>query len=288
MKSEMLKNKLRSVAVNTLLVAIGSFLFAFGIKAVAVPHDLISGGLFGLGLVFHYLFGGLDPSHYFLIFNIPLFLAGYLFVSRRFFLYSLLAVVLTTIFYDLVHFELAVQSDLYAALAAGFISGGGVGITLRSLGSGGGLDIVAVIIHNRWGISFGRFSMTYHFVLFVVCFAFFDIDRCITSLIMIFVSAIIMDEVISGFSKRKVVRIISPSVDEISREISSHLKRGSTFIQAYGAYSGEERRILMTVINPIQLKRLEKLVFEIDEDALFIVENTFSVLGRGFSRRRTY
>ena len=44
----------------------------------------------------------------------------------------------------------------------------------------------------------------------------------------------------------------------------------------------------MTVINNIQLKRLEEIVFTKDEEALFIVENTFNVIGASFSKRKIY
>jgi uncharacterized membrane-anchored protein YitT (DUF2179 family) len=59
-------------------------------------------------------------------------------------------------------------------------------------------------------------------------------------------------------------------------------------LPAIGAYHKRNRTVLMVVINNIQLKRLEEIVFTADEYALFIVENTFSVLGSTFSRRKLY
>lgn len=279
---------IKAILWNVALITIGSFIYALGIKAIAFPHDLVAGGLFGLGLLVHYVFGGLDPSAYFLLFNLPLFVAGYLLVSKRFILYTLLAVVLTTVFFQVINIELPVESSLYAALAAGFISGAGVGIVLRSLGSGGGLDIIAVYLHNRWGISFGRFSLSFHIILYGLCFAFLDVDRCITSIIMAAVAALVMDEVVSTFSRRRVVQILSDSNEKIAGDILKKLHRGCTYIKARGAYSGKDRDILMTVINPVQLKRLEDIVFNVDPDALFIVENTYTVLGKTFSKRKKY
>lgn len=277
-----------SIAWNCLLITVGSFLFAFGIKAIAFPHGLITGGLFGTALFLNYLTGIFDPNVIFIILNLPLFIVGYLIVSKRFFLYTLLGVVLITVFYQLITFELDVTSDLYAALAAGMVTGLGAGITLRSLGSGGGLDIIAVVLHSRWSISFGRFFFTYHLILFSLCFLFFDVDLCISSIIMVFVSATVVDEVVSSFSRRKVVYIVSDKNIQIARAINNRLKRGATFITAHGAFSGGRKDILMTVINNIQLKRLENLVFTHDPDALFIVENTFSVLGKTFAGRKAY
>ncbi|MDX2480343.1 MAG: DUF2179 domain-containing protein [Desulfuromusa sp.] len=68
----------------------------------------------------------------------------------------------------------------------------------------------------------------------------------------------------------------------------THLKIGTTMLPAVGAYRKEPRTVLMVVINNIQLTQLEELVFTTDNHALFIVENTFNVLGSTFSRRKIY
>jgi uncharacterized membrane-anchored protein YitT (DUF2179 family) len=278
----------RSIAWNCLLIIVGAFIYALGIKTIAYPQEFVAGGLFGTALLLSYVSNGLSPNIFYVVLNIPLFIIGYMFVSKRFFYYTMLAVVCTTLFFELITFELPIDNSLYAALAGGFVTGIGVGTMLRSLGSGGGLDIVAVILHTRLGISFGRFFIVFHLVLFTLCFLFLDIDLCIASMVMVFVSARLVDEVVSSFSQRKVVQILSESNKTIAKEINTRLKRGSTFIKAYGAYSNRERDILMTVINNIQLKRLENLVFDIDPDALFIVEDSFTVLGSGFSQRKKY
>jgi uncharacterized membrane-anchored protein YitT (DUF2179 family) len=66
------------------------------------------------------------------------------------------------------------------------------------------------------------------------------------------------------------------------------MQRGATFLKGRGAYTGEDKEIILTVANPYQIKRIEEIVFNIDADAFMITENTFNVLGRGFSRRKVY
>jgi uncharacterized membrane-anchored protein YitT (DUF2179 family) len=90
------------------------------------------------------------------------------------------------------------------------------------------------------------------------------------------------------FNQRKVVFVISNDSDAIARRIIEELGMSSTLIPAVGAYLRTERQVLMTVINNVQLKRLEEIVFTQDANALFIVENTFSVLGASFSKRKIY
>jgi uncharacterized membrane-anchored protein YitT (DUF2179 family) len=75
---------------------------------------------------------------------------------------------------------------------------------------------------------------------------------------------------------------------EIAARMSKDLNIGATLIQGRGAYSGRDKEILMTITNNIQLKRLEEKVFSIDADALFIVENSFDVIGSSFRKRKMY
>ena len=66
------------------------------------------------------------------------------------------------------------------------------------------------------------------------------------------------------------------------------LKRGATFLKGEGSYSGKQKDIILTVVNTFQIKRIEEIVFTIDPEAFLITENTFNVLGKGFSKRKIY
>ena len=90
------------------------------------------------------------------------------------------------------------------------------------------------------------------------------------------------------FNQRKMIFIISNSPRQIADEIMKKLKRGTTFLKGEGAFSGKEKDIILTVANTFQIKRIEEIAFTIDPDAFLITENTFNVLGKGFSKRKIY
>jgi uncharacterized membrane-anchored protein YitT (DUF2179 family) len=90
------------------------------------------------------------------------------------------------------------------------------------------------------------------------------------------------------FNQRKMILIISKDPVSIADEILNKLQRGATFLKGRGAYTGEDKEVLLTVANTYQIKRIEEIVFSIDPEAFMITENTFNVLGRGFSRRKVY
>jgi len=277
-----------SIFWNCGLIVIGSLVQAIALKAVAIPHQFVPGGLFGVGSLIYYLSDWLNPGFLYLLLNVPMFVLGYIFISRRFLGYSALAMGSISLFYQLIEFQIAISNQLYAALIFGVLLGVGAGMVLRSLGSNGGLDVVAVILNQKFNIGVGKVYLSFNVLLFSFSFLSLDNDLVIASMIAVFVCSVAVDYCLSLFNQRKLAFIISEKPEEIADQVMGDLKIGTTMLPAVGAYQKRNRTVLMVVINNLQLKRLEEIVFTADEYALFIVENTFSVLGSTFSRRKLY
>ena len=277
-----------SIFWNCALITVGSLIQTLALKGIAIPHNFVPGGLFGVSSLIYYLADLLNPGLIYLLLNIPLFILGYIFISRRFLWYSALAMAQISIFYQLIQFEIHIESQLYAALTLGVMLGFGAGMVLRSLGSNGGLDVVAVILYQKYNIGIGKTYFGFNLILFSLSFLSLDNDLVIASMIAVFVTSVTLDYTLSMFNQRKLAFIISEKSEAIADRVMTTLKIGTTLLPAMGAYRKESRTVMMVVINNIQLKRLEEIVFTTDEYALFIVENTFSVLGSTFSKRKIY
>lgn len=273
---------------NILLITIGSFCVAVGTKSLAVPHQFIPSGIFGLASLLFYAGAPVSPGWLYALLNAPLFLFAWFKVSKRFFWYSAYAVAATTVLYELCDIGIPLENQLYASVASGLIAGFGAGVVLRSLGSNGGLDVVAVFLFQRFNIGIGRVYLLFNAALFSLSLRHISLDLVVASLIMVFVSSVTLEQTLSLFSQRKVVFIISEMSEAISNDILSMMQQSATFLKGFGAYSKKEKNVLMTVVNNVQLKRLEQITFQHDAGALFIVENTFSVIGSSFSKRKLY
>ena len=141
---------------------------------------------------------------------------------------------------------------------------------------------------NRFNIGIGKVYLLFNVILFGLTASFYTADIFIASIILVFISSVALDYILSLFNERKIVYVISDHNDEISKLFSEELHQGATFIKGKGAYSGKDRLILMAITNNLQLKKLENIVFSIDEHALFIVENSFNVIGSNFGKRKIY
>jgi uncharacterized membrane-anchored protein YitT (DUF2179 family) len=287
MKSQ---NRLRlySVGWNLLLITVGGVILSVGIKSIAIPQGFISGGFSGLSLLIYYIFGGLSPGIWYLVLNIPLFIFGWLILSRRFFFYSLFGMVVVTLAIDFIPFVIPIKDRILAALAGGTLIGAGAGIYLHSFGSVGGSDIIAIILNQKFNVRIGRFFFYFNLVLFSLSLGFLNLEFILYSLVLTFITAQVTDYFLSMFNQRKMVIIISDKSDSIAKGIMDKIKRGVTFLYGRGGFTGKRKKVLMTIVNNYQLKRLEEAVFKIDSNAFFITESTFNVIGRGFSRRKVY
>ena len=277
-----------SVPWNLFLLTVGSVFVALAIKSVAVPHGLVSGGVSGVSLLLYYFTQTLSPGWWLLILNIPIAVIGWIMVSRRFLLYTAYGMLAITVCMETISYIVPVHDKLLAAIVAGALLGAGAGTCLRSLGSSGGLDIIGVVLQQRFGFRIGQVSFLFNAAVFTVGFALMDTDLVLYSLILVFVSAQITDYVLSMFNQRKLVFVISDHAPAISRAIMQEANRGVTLLEGRGGYTGLPKQVVMTVVNNIQQKKLEEMIFTLDPEAFVIFENTFNVIGKGFSKRKVY
>ncbi len=277
-----------SVFWNCSLIVVGSLIQAIGFKALGEVQGFVPGGLFGTATLIYYITGVLNTGVIYMLLNIPMFILGYIFVTKRFLAYSSLAMFSLSAFYMLVDFQINIHDQLYAAVTFGVIIGVGTGMVLRSLGSNGGLDIAGIILYQKYNIGLGKFFFFYNFALFSSSFVSLDNDLVIASMIAVFITSMTMDYCLSLFNQRKMALVISEKPDEIADQVMEKMRIGTTMLPGIGAYKKVKKTVLLIVVNNIQLKRLEEIVFLNDPHCLFIVENTFSVLGSTFSKRKIY
>lgn len=279
----------RSVGVNLGLIVIGSLIYVLGMNAVLIPQKLLSGGVVGVAVIMHYLYPAVDVGHAYLAINIPLMLLGWFSISRRFMGYTLFGMVFFSLAASWVKVPAVTLSDpLLAALLAGVWCGLGGGIVLRSLGSAGGLDILAVYLNTRWGIRVGMTYTAANVVVLGVGGYFFGLEKALFSIVYVYASGRVVDAVMVGFNRRKMVLIITSKAQEVADFILHGIRRGVTFLKGSGGYSGEDRDVILTVTTLTELPKLKEAVFQRDPQAFVIINDTLEVLGKRHGRLKVY
>ena len=121
---------LKEIGWNLGLLVLGSLLCSVAINGILIPRGFVSGGVTGLALIIHYLLPLFPVALIYLLANVPLFIAGWFFISRRFFLYSIIGMLLFAGAIAVVDVDVPIRDKLLAALLAGLIQGAGSGIIL--------------------------------------------------------------------------------------------------------------------------------------------------------------
>ena len=270
---------------NLCLIGLGNTLIAIAVNGIVIPHQFLSGGVTGTALLIHYLFPFLPVATLYLVLNIPLFAFGWAFVGRRFFIYSIVGMLSLTGTLEWIHVSVPLHDKLLAALFAGILTGVGGGLTLRSHGSAGGLDILSVILLKKFSIPIGKTFLTCNAVILVAITFLFSLETALYSFIYIYITTRMMDLVITGISKRKAVLIISGQWTKISEEILHRMNRGVTLLHGQGGYSGKAGKILYVVVSMRELHRIKRIVQNVDANAFVVVQDTLEVMGHGIGNQ---
>jgi uncharacterized membrane-anchored protein YitT (DUF2179 family) len=258
----------------------GSIICAVAVNAILVPLEFFGAGFTGIALLAHYLIPSAPIALIYFLLNLPVFILGWNYVGRRFFLYSIPGMIIFSAALGLVNFHLPIEDKILAAILAGIIMGAGSGIILRSLGSAGGLDILSVIFLRLFSIRLGTTILVFNVAILVAGAVLFSLERALYTLIYIFINSNIVNLVVMGLSQRKAVIIISRHWEEISKEIMVKMRRGVTILNARGAYTNKEQNVLYTIITFRQVSHLKRIVRDIDPDAIIVVNDTLEVMGQ--------
>ncbi|MBD7943004.1 MULTISPECIES: YitT family protein [Psychrobacillus] len=265
-------------------VIIGAAIIALGFNVFLLPNQVASGGVSGISTILTGVFGW-EPGLVQYAFNIPLFIAGLIFLGARFGIKSLVGtLVLPAVVLLTASWEPWTYNPLLGALFGGITVGLGLGIVFRGGASTGGTDLAAQIITKYTGFSLGRSVLLIDGLIVLSAAVVFDIEKALYALIGLFVTTKTIDIVQLGFSQSKMIYIITNKQDEIREAIYKEIDRGVTKLPAYGGYTNEEKSILMVVAYQTEFTKLKQVVQIIDPTAFVIVSDAYEVLGEGFKR----
>ena len=265
---------------------LGSAVFALGFSLFLQNNGISPGGISGLALVIVELLGVGSVGTLAILINLPLFLLAGVKIGRRFFVGSLLGMLLSNLLIDaFAKIPFIPPEPLVGALYGGVLCGLGLGAVFVCGTSTGGSDILVRLLKLRWrNVPIGQISMGFD-VLVVVLTGIVsqDVTKALYTGIAVFVSSQVIDAVVYRFDYSKVALIITAEHEKIAEQIGRKLDRGATFLHGEGSYSRNETKVVLTAVKKQQVAELKELVMAIDPKAFIIVQEAHQVLGDGFA-----
>ena len=265
----------------------GSAIFALGFSMFLEPYGMSPGGISGLAMVLVHLLKVGSVGTLSILINLPLFLLGGLKIGKRFFVGSLIGMLLSSVLIDLfAGLPIPEVEPLVGVIYGGGLCGLGLGLVFVIGSSTGGSDILVRLLKLRWrNVPIGQIALYFDiFVVILTGIVYRDITSALYTGLAVFVTSQVVDMVVYRFDFSKVALIITKEHEQVAREISDKLERGATFLYGEGSYSGRQTKVVLTAVKKQQLAELKDLVVAADSDAFIIVQEAHQVLGDGFSR----
>lgn len=271
-------------SLEYIYILLGSALVAIGFNLFLLPNRVASGGVSGISTILDASIG-FEPAYVQWALNIPLFIAGVIFLGKQFGFKTLIG----TIFVPLVvyltrNWEPATLDPLLGSLFGGISIGLGLGLVFRGKASTGGTDLAAQILHKFTGLSLGTCIALIDGLIVLAAAIVFNLEQGLYALVGLYVTSKTIDIVQIGWGRSKMAMIITNKQIEIQDAILHDIDRGVTRLAAHGGFTNNERPILMCVVDQTEFTKLKQLVRSIDPHAFVTVTDASEVLGEGFKR----
>lgn len=283
-----MKKDLKNKLTDFLIMNLGMLSLAVGIYFFKLPNNFSTGGVTGAATVIAQLLGArATPGGLILVINVLLLIVGFLFLGKEFAwktVYCSLGYSLLTLLWERV---LPLRSPLtdqpfLELVYAMLLTSVGSALMFHVSASSGGTDIVALILKKYTQIKTGTALFFTDCIIACSAVFVFGIKTGLFSILGLLMKAFLVDTLLESVNLCKYFTIITEKPEEIKEYILQIAHRGVTVVDAVGAFSQDQKTMLLTVCPRLEAVRLKRKIGTIDPHAFIVVTNTSEIIGRGF------
>ncbi|WP_397446841.1 YitT family protein [Polaribacter sp. R77954] len=260
----------------------GIVLTSLGLKAFLLPNGFLDGGVTGIALLVRTQVD-INMSYLLVVFSIPFLILGYFTVSKRIVIKSIISILGVALFIHFENFQTITNDKLLISIFGGLLVGSGIGIAIRNGSVLDGSEILGIFLNDKFGISIGKIVMFFNIILFTVTAFVETIEIALYSILTYIIAAKVTDTVIEGFEDFIGVTIVSKKNDLIKIAILEELGVGLTIYKGSSGFGSqgvsEEFDIIHTIINRIDIKKMHRIIDDIDAEAFTIEFDVNNVKG---------
>ncbi len=279
--------KTKQFLIDLVYYIIGSCVYSVAVIMFLSANEISPGGITGIATLLNYLFS-LPIGTVVFILNIPLLILGFLKFGKYFIIKTAIATVIVSILLDIFKVLLkAVQIDLIlASVFGGILMGMGISIIMLRGGTTGGVDIIAKLINRRFPhISVGKLMLLVDAVVVALsALVYKNTQSALYSVVSLYTSSRVMDLMLYGADKGKIVYIITDKTQDIVSHIMQEIKRGVTIIDVVGGYSNQNKKMIMCTVRRDEVHLVYETARQSDDSAFIVVAEAGEILGEGFKK----
>jgi uncharacterized membrane-anchored protein YitT (DUF2179 family) len=272
---------LKQMFIGYFAIALGSLLGAIAIHIFLYPNNLIDGGVVGIAMMLGRLTSEKWFPLYLIIINLPFIYLAYTHIRRTFVIQMGFAVAVFAFFLWLLDIYATpfIGDPLEIIFFGGALLGFGAGLIIRYGACTDGAEILGIIINRRTGFTVGQVILVINFFIFAAYgWIFLDWHIALKSFMTYIVAFKVIDLVIVGLDELKSVTIISQKSKQVSKRITDEMGLGLTVMYGRGGYTGDEREILLVVVERLDLSELKDLVLSEDPSAFVAIQDLHEIV----------
>lgn len=271
-----------------LTITVGSLIFAAGISLFLEPNNLAPGGVSGLAIILNELLPIIPTGTWIILFNVPILALGIYKFGLHFFITTIYSVALSSAAINVLSlYAKAVTDDVFLACVAGAsIVAFGLGLVFRAGATTGGLDIIVKLLRLKFRhIDTGTtFFIIDSAIVILSGIVFRSFNIALYAEIGVFIQMFVLNFTLYGSDEARLIYIISDKKDAIAARFLKEIETGATFLQGVGAYTGNEKQVLMCVLKMRSLAQARDIVSSEDKNAFMVVTSATSVFGEGYKQ----
>lgn len=277
MKSKLKKFSL--LTISTLIMAVGIYFFKF-------TNNFTFGGITGIAvLVAKFL--PISASDFSFVVNILLLIIGWIVLGKSFAEKTAYSTILLSVSLSLLEriYPMShplTNEPLLELIFAILLPALGSAILFNIGASSGGTDVIAMILKKYTNVDIGKGLMISDLIFTLAGFLVFNVKTGLYSLLGLIMRSALIDNFIESFNRSKYFHVVTSNATCICDFIQNDLQRGATIVNATGAFTGDDKYIILTVLSPSQAVKLRNFIKEHDPKAFLLVSNTSEIIGKGF------
>ncbi len=278
------KKSLRTRIQNVIIMTLSCMLYAFAVSTFLDPNSLAPGGATGVAIILS-RFLKLEVGTLIWVINIPIMLLGMWKFGVRFILSTLYCITCISAFANIFAPIGGLTTDpLVASIAGSCASAVAIGLIFKAGATTGGTDIVVRVLRQKFPhMKSGAIFMSVDLAIVAVsALAFQNIESAAYAGLTVFLTSTLLDMVLYGKDEAKLIYIISDKTEAITERLLRELDLGVTHIQATGAYSGKEKKVIFCVTRKQLAPQLEGIVRDEDPQSFMIVTKATEIYGEGY------
>lgn len=277
-----MKSKLKNfslLTISTLIMTVGIYFFKF-------TNNFTFGGITGIAvLVAKFL--PVSSSDFSFVVNILLLIIGWIVLGKSFAEKTAYSTILLSVSLSLLEriYPMShplTNEPLLELIFAILLPALGSAILFNIGASSGGTDVIAMILKKYTNVDIGKGLMISDLIFTLAGFLVFNVKTGLYSLLGLIMRSALIDNFIESFNRSKYFHVVTSNATCICDFIQNDLQRGATIVNATGAFTGDDKYIILTVLSPSQAVKLRNFIKEHDPKAFLLVSNTSEIIGKGF------